>query len=284
MCAQELGAVQREVDLENATHSVNFEEMKQFVKGQPWRKRDVRRQMASPSSYGGGPGQPEAIAMGRIGPAAPRDALVASLERLIAEHNRVLADLRKRGPGHFAFLENQHEQQRLFARIQAQVAAIGKEYVHVHQHDDGSLVISILTPGSSGDTAAPAVGVAADVTPEPVPDVDLLGFFASEPTSTAVEPSSSLGVGQAGQSLARQDSEGTQKKLQMRHHAIKELLATEQRYGERLQLMDRGYFQPLSRRMPESDVRAMFSSFPAILQCQKKFYGVYMANDSSIQL
>eukprot|EP01044_Picomonas_judraskeda_P027968 COSAG03_NODE_9098_length_746_cov_1.095827_2_plen_74_part_01 len=71
----------------------------------------------------------------------------------------------------------------------------------------------------------------------------------------------------------RQDSERTQKKLHMRHHAIQELLATEQRYGEKLQLMDQGYFQPLSRRMPESDIRVLFSSFPAILQCQRKFYG-----------
>eukprot|EP01043_Picozoa_sp_COSAG02_P006563 COSAG02_NODE_188_length_30307_cov_341.858746_2_plen_260_part_00 len=237
---QELGAVQREVDLENATHSVNFEEMKQFVKEQPWRKRDVRRQ--------------------------------PSLESLVASHNRVLAELRRRGPGHFTFLDLQHEQQSLFARIQDQVASIGEEHVQVHAQDDGSLVVSGITLGTSSSIAASAGGATGDIAPQPAPDFDLLdGFFASEPTAAASAPP--VGDTEAGQSLARQDSEGTQKKLQMRHHAIKELLATEQRYGEKLRLMDEGYFQPLSRRLPESDIRAIFSSFPAILQCQKKFYG-----------
>eukprot|EP01050_Picozoa_sp_SAG11_P008819 SAG11_NODE_795_length_7131_cov_7.053185_4_plen_73_part_00 len=59
----------------------------------------------------------------------------------------------------------------------------------------------------------------------------------------------------------------------MRHQAIMELLSTEQRYGEKLDIMDQGYFQPLSQQLPQTDIRTIFSSFPAILQCQKKFYG-----------
>jgi hypothetical protein len=237
---QELGAVQREVDLENATHSVNFEEMKQFVKEQPWRKRNVRRQ--------------------------------PSLESLVADHNRVLAELRKRGAGHFTFLDLQHEQQSLFARIQAQVTSIGEEHVQLHAQDDGSLVVSGITSSARSSIAASTGGTTGGIAPQPAPDVDFLdGFFSSEPTVAA--SASPVGGDGVGQNLARQDSEGTQKKLQMRHHAIKELLATEQRYGQKLQLMDQGYFQPLSRRLPESDIRTMFSSFPAILQCQKKFYG-----------
>lgn len=195
---------------------------------------------------------------------------MASLATLVADHNGVLAELRRRGPGHFTFLDLQHDQQSLFARIQAEVASIGQQRVQLHAQDDGSLVISDISSGGTVATsAASATGI---VPPQPAPDVDFLdGFFSSEPA--AAPPAPPVGGAEAGQGLVRQDSERTQKKLHMRHHAIQELLATEQRYGEKLQLMDQGYFQPLSRRMPESDIRVLFSSFPAILQCQRKFYG-----------
>eukprot|EP01050_Picozoa_sp_SAG11_P008818 SAG11_NODE_795_length_7131_cov_7.053185_3_plen_153_part_00 len=134
---QELGAVQRTVDLEGAIHSVNFEEMKQFVKDQPWRKRPVRRQLAG-SSDAEDPEQSAMAPTGRQGPVT--GSSMASLESSVAEYNSKLTEIRRVGPKHFAFPDLHHEQQRLFARMQAEAAAIGEGHVQLRvREDDGSV-------------------------------------------------------------------------------------------------------------------------------------------------
>lgn len=259
---QELGAVQRTVDLEGAIHSVNFEEMKQFVKGQPWRKRPVRRQLTSPS-HAESPGQPAMAPTEGQAQLASSGGSMASLESSVAEHNRVLAKIRKVGPKHFAFPDLQHEQQSLFAKVQAEAAAIG-----------GRVQLRVREDDNSVEIVSDTVDLANFFEPEPARELPAGGVqtqHRTEQTSTALAPPAE--GGQEGGALERQDSDQTQKKLYRRHKVIMELLSTEQRYGEKLELMNQGYFQPLSRKLPEADIRAIFSSFPAILQCQKKFYG-----------
>lgn len=104
---------------------------------------------------------------------------------------------------------------------------------------------------------------------EAVEDV-LGGFFDMDAAVAPAEPDVAGG-------LAHQDSEGTAKKLRLRHHAIKELVSTEQRYGEKLQLLFNSYYVPLmaaavAGHLSDADVRLIFSSFVAIMQCQQKFY------------
>ena len=66
-------------------------------------------------------------------------------------------------------------------------------------------------------------------------------------------------------------SAGTDQMMIMRHHAIKELVDTEVRYGEKLSKLYEAYFLPMRASLPQQQLRTIFTTFEAIRQCQLKF-------------